>query len=227
MKVETVLIPVTEKESVSAVLALPDTPNRHTRTGLIFAHGAANDMHHPLIAAVAEGLAGDGFLTLRFNFLYREKGKKSPDSQGKLVQTWQRVHAWLKKDSGHRVDKIIAVGKSMGGRVASQMAADGQLHTAGMIFLGYPLHAPGRKDQLKDRHLYRIEIPLLFFAGTRDPLCDLTQLDGVLANLNCPYELEIVKGGDHSFKLPKSDSRGETDIHALVLEKCRNWLKGF
>ena len=104
------------------------------------------------------------------------------------------------------VNRIIAVGKSMGGRVASQMVAEGLMDVAGLIFLGYPLHAPGKKDQLRDAHLYRIRVPMLFFAGSKDPLCNMDKLNTVLDNLPSYHDLEIIEGGNHSFNLPKSFS---------------------
>ena len=112
----------------------------------------------------------------------------------------------------------------MGGRVASQMVADGQMDVAALIFFGYPLHAPGRKDQLRDAHLYRIGVPMLFFAGTRDPLCDLEKLNRVLNNLACPHELEIIEGGNHSFTLPRSSSRSEADVNRQIVERSSAWI---
>ena len=112
----------------------------------------------------------------------------------------------------------------MGGRVASQMVAERLMDVAGLIFLGYPLHAPGKTDQLRDTHLYRINVPVLFFAGTKDTLCDLEKLKSVLDNLECPHDLEIIDGGNHSFKLPQSFSRSEADVHREIFEKCLAWI---
>jgi hypothetical protein len=224
MKSENIKIKV-DAEVVSAVVSVPDTLNANSKTGLIFAHGAGNDMNHPLLVSVSKGLAEKGFITLRFNFPYKEKGIKRPDSQGKLIQTWLCAYNFLNSGYTFKSDKIIAVGKSMGGRVASQMVSEGLMDVDGLIFLGYPLHAPGKKDMLKDEHLYHLKMPVLFFAGTRDSLCDLSRLNGVLDKLKCQWDLEIIDGGDHSFKLLKSDSRTREDVHAQVLTKCLDWLK--
>jgi hypothetical protein len=223
MKSEQIKIRV-DDEVVSAAVSVPDTLNANSQTGLIFAHGAGNDMNHPLLVAVSEGLAEHGFITLRFNFLYKEKGKKSPDSQGKLIQTWLCAYDFLQTGDTYKTEKTIAVGKSMGGRVASQMVAQGLMAVDGLIFLGYPLHAPGKKDRLRDAHLYDIKNPVLFFAGTRDSLCDLSRLNDVLEKLECQWDLEIVEGGDHSFKLLKSDPRSQMDVQSQVLSKCLDWL---
>ena len=211
-------------ESVSAVLAGPRKSPPALPTGLVLAHGAGNDMHNPLIVAVAERLAAEGFAALRFNFLYKEKGRKSPDSQARLEHAWQRAWETMRTQKLFPLERIVAVGKSMGGRVASQMAAAGRLPAAALIFLGYPLHAPGKPDQLRDEHLYRIQAPMLFFAGTRDPFCNRAKLDGMLDRLTTPYDLEVIEGGNHSFGLPRTDARTDSDIHDRIAAKCLQWL---
>ena len=221
---ENVRIHLGSQDHVSAILSVPDPFSEANGTGLIIAHGAGNDMNNPLLAAVADGLAAGGTAVMRFNFPYRDKGKKSPDSPKKLVHTWQCACEYMKQHQRVPVDRIIAAGKSMGGRVASQMVADGQMDVTALIFFGYPLHAPGRKDQLRDAHLYRIGVPMLFFAGTRDPLCDLEKLNRVLDNLKCPHDLEIIDGGNHSFTLPRSSSRPETDVHRQIVERSAAWI---
>ena len=213
-----------DQDQVSAILTGPNRTSETSKAGLIIAHGAGNDMHNPLIVSVAEGLARAGNVTLRFNFPYKEKGKKSPDVQAKLVHTWQCAYEYLQDNQKFPVRQIIAVGKSMGGRVASQMVAEGLMDVAGLIFLGYPLHAPGKKDHLRDAHLHRINVPMLFFTGTKDPLCDVGKLNKVLDNLPCPHDLVTIDGGNHSFKLPKSSSRSDTDVQRQILEKCVSWL---
>jgi len=97
MKSEKVKIKV-DDEYVSAVVSTPDTLNANSKTGMIFAHGAGNDMNHPLLVSVSEGLAEQGFITLRFNFPYKEKGIKRPDPQGKLIQTWLCAYDFLKTE---------------------------------------------------------------------------------------------------------------------------------
>jgi predicted alpha/beta-hydrolase family hydrolase len=184
-------------------------------------------MHNDLIVAVARGLAAAGYPSLRFNFPYKEKGRKSPDSQATLIHTWQRAQAFMRDNPTFPVRATIAVGKSMGGRVASQMVAEGTMDTAGLIFLGYPLHAPGKPDQLRDAHLYAIDAPMLFFAGTRDTLCKLGKLENVLNRLTAAYDLEIIDGGDHSFRLPKAADRTSADVHDQVVKRCLSWLEHF
>ncbi|BBO67430.1 alpha/beta hydrolase [Desulfosarcina alkanivorans] len=222
---EKAAIDIGGRDQVSAILSGPERASEMNPTGVIVAHGAGNDMHNPLIVAVAEGLAAAGSATLRFNFPYKEKGRKSPDSQNKLIHTWQCVCEYFMGNPTFPVRRVIAAGKSMGGRVASQMVAGAQMDAAALIFLGYPLHAPGKKNQLRDAHLYQIKKPMLFFAGTKDPLCDVEKLNSVLARLTCDHDLDIIDGGNHSLKLPKSSPRSEADVHRQVVEKCVGWVE--
>ncbi len=210
-------IEIMGKETVSAVLSGPDQLGDSNKTGVIIAHGAANDMNNSLIVAVAESLARAGYTVLRFNFPYKEKGKKSPDTESTLIRTWQSAVAYLLKNERFPVDRVVAAGKSMGGRIASQMVAADQMAVEALIFLGYPLHAPGRTDKLRDSHLYEIKKQMLFFAGTKDPLCNIEKLREVLHRLPSQYDLEIVIGGDHSFKLPKSSSRSAESVHRQIV----------
>ena len=206
------------------VLSTSDRATTGERFGVIFAHGAANDMVNPLIVALADRFARAGHTSLRFNFLYKEKGRKTPDSQKVLVETWKAVVAFFKDATGDRCEELVAAGKSMGGRVASQMAAEGNLSLDRLIFLGYPLHAPGKKDKLRDAHLYDIDLPMLFFAGSRDPFCDLSLLAPVLNRLNAPWHLEIIDGGDHSLSLPRSRAHEQKDTYDRIFKHCGEWL---
>jgi predicted alpha/beta-hydrolase family hydrolase len=217
-------IDVSGKGAVSAVLSGPDQVGDSKRTGVIMAHGAGNDMNNRLIVTVANELASYGYVTLRFNFPYKEKGRKSPDAASTLIRTWQSAVSCLRHNERFPVDRIVAGGKSMGGRIASQMVAAEQMQVDGLLFLGYPLHAPGRTDKLRDSHLYQIEQPMLFFVGTRDPLCNLSKLHGVLGQLQGNNDLEIIDGGNHSFKLPKASSRSADSVFRQIVERCLSWL---
>ncbi len=218
-------IPLAEDESISAILTLPSNKKRMPGVGVITAHGAGNDMETPLLVAFTDGLARAGYPALRFNFPYKEKGLKTPDRPEKLEDTWVAVCRYFREDSGVDVRRIIAAGKSMGGRVASQMAAAKKLPVEGLIFLGYPLHPAGDLTRVRDAHLYRIEVPILFFAGTRDRLCDLGKLQIVLSKLSAPWKLDIIEGGDHSFHLPKAMGITESDTFAHITKMTTQWLE--
>jgi hypothetical protein len=219
-----VSIPVGKNEFVSGILTLPEKYDNKEGTGIIISHGAGNDMYNPFIVFLAERLAEAGYITLRFNFPYRENGRKAPDSQPVLVLTWQCVYEFFKKKTGYKINKIIATGKSMGGRVASQMVAEGLLPVDSLVFFGYPLHSPGKKGKIRDAHLYQINIPMLFFAGTRDPFCDITKLNEVLDRLDYSRDLVTIDGGNHSFDLPKSAETSQQDVYNMILNKTVEWL---
>ena len=221
MKVKNISIQLEGRDAVSGIINVPETV---AGAGIIFAHGANNDMNTPMFVHLAQGLAENGCVCLRFNFPYRDALRKSPDSQQVLQKTWIGAYQYLKDHSEHQPQRILAAGKSMGGRVASQIVAGGMIKVDGLIFLGYPLHAAGKKEQLRDSHLYDIETRMLFFAGTRDPLCDLTKLAGVLKSLKISWDLEIIEGGDHSFNLPQSMGISQDDIYSGMLKKIIAWL---
>ena len=220
-----VIIPVSADESVSGVLEVPQGFEAGRTAAVIVSHGAGNDMHTPLLVHFSTGLCRAGFLSLRFNFPYKEKGQRAPDPPEKLNRTWQAAFEFVMNHPQFGTPRIVAVGKSMGGRIASQMTADGLILPKALIFLGYPLHPPGRKEQLRDAHLYRINIPMLFFAGTRDTLCDLDLLKPVVSRLKGPTVLEVIEGGDHSFVLPKSFKTSEEEVCDRILKRTIAWLR--
>ncbi|MHC1741621.1 MAG: alpha/beta family hydrolase [Syntrophobacteraceae bacterium] len=222
MRVEKVVIPVGEKKQVSGVLTVPE--DFDGRRGLILAHGAGNDMHQAMIVALAEALGQGGCLTLRFNFLYREEGRNSPDRPEVLYQAWEGAYRFLSEHARYRPNDIIAAGKSLGGRIASQLVAENRLPVKQLIFLGYPLHPAGKPEKLRDEHLYQIGIPMLFIAGTRDPLCGLELLKTVLVRLKAPWTLETIENGDHSFYVPKSYGVPRERIHAQIVDWVVQWL---
>jgi uncharacterized protein len=218
-------IPVTKDESVSAILTMPSNKKRTFRAAVITAHGAGNDMENELLVAFTDRLAGAGYPALRFNFPYKEKVLKAPDGQQKLEDTWAAVCRYFSENLDVHVNHLMAAGKSMGGRVASQMAAAGKLPVDGLIFLGYPLHPAGDHSKLRDAHLYQVSMPMLFFAGTRDTLCDLTLLQNVLKNISAPWKLDIIEGGDHSFHVPKSKNITEAEIYERIVKTAVQWIE--
>lgn len=224
MALRNISINVNEKETVSGILSIPAHHTPGNGTGIIIAHGSGNDMHHPLLASYADALTASGCICLRFNFPYKEKGRTSPDTPKRLTEAWLGAFQFLKQDARCRPRSIIAAGKSLGGRIASQMAADKILTADRLIFLGYPLHAPGKKDKLRDAHLYTIDQPMLFFAGTRDPLCDLDTLNTVLTRLKAKWDFQVIEGGDHSFKLPKTSPLSFQEVIDILAQKTLSWI---
>ena len=217
-------ITINTGDTLSATLAAtPAAPRENPRKiGLIFAHGSSNDMHHPTIKALATGLADHGYPSLRFNFPYKEAQRKSPDPAHRLIHSIERAMDCLKNETD--VDKIIIAGKSLGARMAAQGTRQGDLSPAGLIFLGYPFHAPGKKDQPRKESLMALTLPLLFFQGTRDPFCHLPTFQETYDRLKAPSRLEIIENGDHGFKLPASDPRRPEAVHEQMQRVCLDWL---
>lgn len=224
-RTERVRIPINGVESVSGVISVPGEYQKNRCEAVILAHGAGNDMNQSLLVFFAAGLSGAGSLTLRFNFPYKEKGKKAPDPSKKLEAAWLSVYSFLKDHPEYGTEHIVAAGKSMGGRIASHLVSDGRLPVERLIFLGYPLHPPGKTEKLRDSHLYAIKAQMLFFAGTRDSLCNLEKLTEVLNKLSIPWELNIIEGGDHSFRTPKSMGLSETEVYSNLLYDAVTWLE--
>jgi hypothetical protein len=207
--------------TVSADLALPAGRSEARSPVVILAHGAGNDMTSPFLVAVQEGIAAHGWACVRFNFPYKERGAKAPDKAPVLEACYRAVVAAVRERLAP--PRLVIGGKSLGGRMASHLAAAGE-NVDGLVFLGYPLHPPGRTDRLRDTHLPRIAAPMLFFAGTRDPLCDLELLKRTLRKLNAPAELHVVAEGDHSFKVPKRTGRTHDQVLAEIVEATAGWL---
>jgi uncharacterized protein len=217
--IKKISIPLRQQDQVSAKISVPVefTPGRDP--GIILAHGAGNDMENPLLVFLAEGLARAGVLALRFNFPYMEAGRTTPDKPEILEATWGAAFTFLTDNPLYRPAFIVAAGKSMGGRIASQAAASGRLPVRGLIFYGYPLHPPGHPEKIRDAHLYSLSIPMFFFEGTRDPFCDLKLLEIVLKKVKSPWGLETIDGGDHSFKVPASKGLTIQSVYRKILDK--------
>lgn len=209
------------KWTTSGLLAIPG--RYREGKAVVVAHGAGNDMETPLISSLAGGLAEAGYLTLRFNFLYRDRGAKTPDDEKTLGETWQAAYRFIKEETGLPVNAFIAAGKSLGGRIASRMVSAGLLPADRLIFLGYPLHPPGDREKLRDAPLYAIRIPMLFFAGTRDPFCDADLLKSVLSRIRAPWKLCTIEGGDHSFH--RHGGSPDPSVHDMIVRETLIWLE--
>jgi predicted alpha/beta-hydrolase family hydrolase len=209
-------------ESVSAIVAHP-APRAASSTVVILAHGAGNDMNGRFLSAIHEGLAERGYVCVKFNFPYTEAGRRAPDRAPVLENCYRHVVAAIRSDQRLVPRRIVIGGKSMGGRMASHLAAQGEA-VAGLLLLGYPLHPPGKPEQLRVAHLPKITVPMLFFAGTRDPLCRLELLQQTLTQLHAAATLHVIDGGDHSFAVPKRMQREARDVLDEIVRVSAEWL---
>jgi len=210
---------------VSAVVALPSGFKRPGRTpAIILAHGAGSDMASPFMSTVHTGLAREGWVAVKFNFPYTEVRRRAPDPRPVLERCYRAVVDAVAADRTLAPPWIAIGGKSLGGRIASYVAAAGA-SVRGLVFLGYPLHPAGRPEALRADHLPGITVPTLFVEGTRDTLCDLDRLRPVLARL--PHaSLHTIEGGDHSFRVPRRTGRADEEVWAEIVQVVAHWLRG-
>lgn len=186
---------------------------------LVLAHGAGASQRHPFMVACAEGLAARGIDVVTFNFLYTEIGKKSPDPEAVLENCMRAVIGSL----GVAPESLFIGGKSLGGRIASHLVAKGQ-PARGLVFLGYPLHAPG-KDELRTAHWDKIAVPCLFVQGTRDQFGSAAELGPHTRKIGAPVKIVAVEGGDHSWEVPKRMGLSEREVMARAMDSTIAWLR--
>ena len=184
------------------------TPAPGARAVLLLGHGAGSPMTTPFLGSFATAIAGHGVSVLRFDFPYMAAGRKAPDRAPVLVECTERAFALAQRRAGGL--PVLAGGRSMGGRIASMATAAG-MPAAGLVFLAYPLHPPGRPEKIRDAHLYDIQVPMLFLQGTRDPFAQPDLLRAVLDRLGARAEYAPVDGGDHAFRV----AGGERDAKRI------------
>jgi predicted alpha/beta-hydrolase family hydrolase len=210
------------KDGETSVIYAVPAKMRDPSTSLVIAHGAGGPMHSPFIRFFHTELAKQGFLAVKFNFPYMEARKKVPDRTPVLEESYQTIIEEVRKSS-HQTSRIIIGGKSMGGRIASQVAANGRVDVNGLFFLGYPLHPPGKTEQLRDTHLYGIRKPMLFLSGTRDNFARKDLLERVVAKIGSNAQLNWIENGDHSFKT--SNAKGNDLGASKALTILLGWLE--
>jgi predicted alpha/beta-hydrolase family hydrolase len=205
---------------VSALLYRPPKERRL----LVLAHGAGAGMSHLFMAKLAEELAGVGFATLRYQFPYMEQRRRVPDSPAVLTATVvAAVRAAAEAAPGL---PLFASGKSMGGRMTSQAAAQRPLDgVRGLVFFGFPLHPPKQPGTKRAEHLAKVTVPMLFLQGTRDALADLKLLRPVCAKLGALATLHIIEKADHSFHVLKSLGRSDEEVLRELAETAASWAE--
>jgi uncharacterized protein len=203
---------------VSGIFTIPE----EMKFLFVLAHGAGAGMQHPFMEKISKYLSDEEIGTLRYNFPYSEKKNKSPDPAPILMET---VRSAVKTAGEYfKNAPLLAGGKSMGGRMTSTVASKEALDSIkGIVFLGFPLHAPGKPSDERAEHLYKVAVPMLFFQGTRDNLADLNLLKPVINRLEPKATLHIVDGADHSFQLPKSADKNSDEILRELAKKVKDW----
>jgi Predicted hydrolase of the alpha/beta-hydrolase fold len=184
----------TENHSAGAHLLVP---NHAKDLGVILAHGAGGNMNAEFLRFFQKSIAVAGYPTMRFNFFYSEKGRRAPDPKPLLLACYNKA---IETMPGAR---IVTGGKSMGGRMASYIADNDRV--AGLVFLGYPLHAPGKFDELRDEHLYSISKAMFFASGTKDPFARIDLLKKVLKKIGKNASSFLIPDAGHSFEIGRKN----------------------
>jgi predicted alpha/beta-hydrolase family hydrolase len=220
---EQLAIAIASGQKVSATV-YPATKREQAGITLILGHGAGAGQTSGFMVSFATALSARGIETVTFNFPYMEQGRRLPDSKDKLEGCYRAVIETIAhRMRGH--GRLAIGGKSMGGRIASQVAAGDVPDVAGLVLLGYPLHPPGKADQLRVKHLPDIKAPMLFVQGARDTFGTPDELQPIIKKLKVPAELFEVAGGDHSFKVLKSAGVAQEDVYKAVLDRIDQWLR--
>lgn len=216
-------VEINEFQSVTAMLYAASSRGR-ARITLILGHGAGAGQSSPFIVTFATELAMRGIDTVTFNFFYAEHHRGAPDPNDKLEGCYRAVIETVRKHKKLSRNGVAIGGKSMGGRIASQVAAAGVGDLTGLVFLGYPLHPPGNPEKLRSKHLPLIKAPMLFIQGSRDTFGTAEELRPIVKKLS-RATLHIIDGGDHSLKVPKSAGVTQAEVYKSVQDEIVRWLK--
>ncbi len=199
----------------------------HTAVGaaLVLGHGAGAGQQSPFMVEFADALADLGLDVITFNFLYTEQRRRIPDRGPVLEDCYGAVIRAVRENVDTARRTLFIGGKSMGGRIATQVAAaDAALPVAGLVLLGYPLHPPGQPRKLRDAHLPSVRRPMLFVQGTRDTFGTPDELAPILMRLSPVPSVYAVDSGDHSFKLQRRDPARQAELHRSIQHAILSWI---
>ena len=203
---------------VSGLLLRPDG----ARLLYVLAHGAGAGMRHPFLETVARLLGERGIGTLRYQFPHMERRASRPDPPAVAAATVRAAAAEAARLAPEL--PVVAGGKSFGGRMTSTAQAEEPLPgVRGLVFLGFPLHPPGRAGDQRAEHLAQVQVPMLFLQGTRDDFADLTLLKPLIKRLGQRATLHLVEGGDHSFHVLKRSGRTDADVMGEIADAIAEW----
>jgi uncharacterized protein len=224
---EELTVSVNDKETVSALLYPAAKKLRAGLTALL-GHGAGANQLSGFMRMFARGLAARGLDVMTFNFIYMEQGRSVPDQKPKLEACFRAVIETIAKHRKLKSNRLVVGGKSMGGRIASQVVAAREeeplaFDVSGLVFLGYPLHPPGQTSKLRVEHLAHIQKPMLFVQGTRDALGTPDEIQPFVKDLRPPAKVYAIEGGDHSFKAPKKFGLSQEQIYENAMDEIVSW----
>ena len=193
---------------------------------VLLAHGAGLDRNAPVLVAVAERLDAGGVPSLRFDYPYRQAGRKAPDRPAVLEQATREAAAQLAKDTGLPPERLVLGGRSMGGRYCSMLAGHDTdpVPALGLVLLGYPLHPAGKPEQLRTAHFSRLTMPVLLVSGDRDALAPRPSLEEAARAIPGQVTFHWLAGADHGYRVPKSSGRVPAGILDEVAEVTAAWV---
>jgi predicted alpha/beta-hydrolase family hydrolase len=198
----------------------------HATAGLVLAHGAGAGQRSRFMVEAAQAFAARGITTATFDFPYMAKGRSAPDKAPVLEASWREAVAAARAHHAFAALPLFIGGKSMGGRIASHIAAQGEAGLAGLVYLGYPLHPPGRPEQRRDKHLPDIKEPMLFVQGSRDEFGRAAEIAALLPSLNPRARLYEVADGDHSFKVRvKTAGRSQDAVLTSIFDAVAAFIR--
>ena len=206
MNRDRVSIPIGADRPVSAIWTRPDS--RGGGLGFAYAPGASSNLQDRFGAFLSEELLRANASCVRFQFPYMEARRRRPDRPPILEETWRSVIGW----AAGKWDRIVIGGRSMGGRIASQVVSQGT-PVSGLALFAYPLHPPGRPDQVRDSHLAQISVPTLFCSGTRDAFASPAELSEAAARVP-RSRVHLLEGADHGFNVLKPSGRTRQEVWA-------------
>jgi predicted alpha/beta-hydrolase family hydrolase len=187
----------------------------------VCAHGAGGSMSDRGMLATANAFRAHGIGMVRFNFLYKARGSGRPDPMPLLMETTAAIVARARNELSP--EQVVIGGRSMGGRAASMLAADGY-GADGLLLLAYPLHPAGQPAKLRDAHLQNIRMPVIAFSGTRDPLCTRELMERALTTVTAPWDMRWIEGADHSFHVLKSSGTNDAAVMDSIAASSAEWL---
>ena len=202
-------------------------PRRGADRAVLLAHGAGSDRRAPALVAVADTLAAAGIPSLRFDYPYRAAGRRAPDRPAVLAEATRGAARELARLAGLGPDRLVLGGRSMGGRVASLVAADPDdpFPALGLLLLGYPLHPAGRPERRRDGHFGVLTMPVCFVSGTRDALAPRAELTRAARRVVGPVTRHWLDAADHGYRPLKASGRTVDDVLAEVAETSVTWVQ--
>jgi len=226
---EKLAVQVNDNDSVTALL-YPAVKKDRAEVTVVLGHGAGASQTSGFMRLFAKGLAERGHDVFTFNFVYMEQGRSVPDHKHKLESCFSAVLEAAVKHKKLKNNRLVIGGKSMGGRIASQVMAGEDRESfasdvVGLVFLGYPLHPPGNPAKLRVEHLEHIKKPMLFVQGTRDALGTPDEIKPFIKSLRPAAKIHEIEGGDHSFKAPKKFGLSQEQIFETAMDEIDRWIR--